>query len=150
LVSIIQKNVSCSEALTADELSWDALITEEPRLKDLDSGLQDTVRESEGKHRFCANAAFMAGRGSESSIKLRMMKLVGWDAENPKLRSDAAYDLAYDHLYDPLPDCRRCWWTGPLYPAHPEALTGWDATSEALATEEPRFGGWVDEMLVET
>jgi len=40
-----------------------------------------------------------------------MLRLVGFHAGNPKLRTMDDYDLAYRHLYGLLPDCNHA---GPL------------------------------------
>jgi hypothetical protein len=37
-----------------------------------------------------------------------MCRLVGFEADNPVLRTMGAYDAAYDKLYGALPDCRNC------------------------------------------
>jgi hypothetical protein len=34
--------------------------------------------------------------------------LVGWNAYDPSLRSEAAYNLAFDHLYSLMPGCCDC------------------------------------------
>jgi hypothetical protein len=128
-----------SQALPADDLSWDVLVAEAPRLKDLLNELQQKATDAEGKWSFCANVAFSAAPKSELSVKARMSELVGWVAENPKLRSEAAYSLAYENLYKSLPDCRRCWCTGATYPAHPNAIPADELTWEKVVELEPRF-----------
>lgn len=57
---------------------------------------------------FCANAVWY-GYFGRLGIKERLLGLVGWEARDPALRTEAAYDVAYDAIYEALPDCRgRC------------------------------------------
>lgn len=35
-------------------------------------------------------------------IKPTLLQLVGWNAQNPKLKGEQEYDVAYFHLYDCL------------------------------------------------
>jgi hypothetical protein len=51
---------------------------------------------------FCANDIWY------DEIKPVLVKLVGWSARNPALRTTEAYDVAYQYLYNLLPDCRDC------------------------------------------
>jgi hypothetical protein len=41
-------------------------------------------------------------------IKARAIRLVGFQARNPDLRSMDAYTTALENLYAALPDCRNC------------------------------------------
>ena len=38
--------------------------------------------------------------GAWGQVKMAMMRLVGWEAEQYALRHSAAYDVAYEHLLD--------------------------------------------------
>ena len=51
---------------------------------------------------FCANDVWYR----PGSFKSRLVRLAGWWAEKPELRTSEAYDVAYDELYQQLPDCR--------------------------------------------
>lgn len=84
-----------------EDLTWSVLVEHEPGLK----RLQKTARgvKDEGGEYFCANEWWY-----EKGLKDQLILLAGWSARNPRLRSEAAYDLAYNRLYDLLPDCRDC------------------------------------------
>ncbi len=94
-------NPEAEDALPEARLTWSVLVEHEPRLKHLER----TVRKvkDEGGESFCANEWWY-----ERGLKDQLVLLAGWSARNPRLRSEAAYDLAYDRLYDLLPDCRDC------------------------------------------
>lgn len=59
---------------------------------------------------FCANDTFFGYHNPRNSMKRRLSRLVGWDAESndPVLCSSAAYDAVYERIYEALPDCRNC------------------------------------------
>jgi hypothetical protein len=97
-----------SRALPADGLSWGVLVAEEPALAELERELR-AIEDDPARPAFCANLVWYGREDPEGrSYKERLHPLVGWEARNPKLRSEHAYDLAYDHLYALLPDCRDC------------------------------------------
>ncbi|OQA06041.1 MAG: hypothetical protein BWY65_02297 [Firmicutes bacterium ADurb.Bin373] len=71
----------------------------EPRLQ----ALYDEARQVKARGRnFCANQVWY------SRFKPQLILLVGWNAENPQLRTPAAYDVAYRTIYRTLPHCRNC------------------------------------------
>jgi hypothetical protein len=71
----------------------------EPRLRQLYNEARQVNATDEY---FCANDTWYR------RFKPRLMRLVGWYAENPELRTCKAYDVAYDTIYDQLPGCRNC------------------------------------------
>jgi hypothetical protein len=80
--------------------SFADLCQREPRLHSLERDIQ-AVKDTGGPS-FCAND-WWYGR-----LKPRLVRLVGFGAEQPELRTPEAYDVAYDVLYELLPDCRNC------------------------------------------
>jgi hypothetical protein len=76
------------------------LSEQEPRLAALERDIQ-AVKDTGGAW-FCANDHWYL------RFKPQLMKLVGWGAEQPELRTCEAYDVAYDTLLALLPDCREC------------------------------------------
>ena len=92
-------------------LTWDELVTIEPRLKAL--LMYSTCVKDPGGDYFCANEIWY------NLLKPQMVKLVGWGREwhpNPIMIKNAAdimkegrvYDLVYHKIYDTLPGCRNC------------------------------------------
>lgn len=77
-----------------------------PRLVELEPALLDLFREAQavdgGDAHFCAN------RGWYDSYRPRLLALAGWEARQPALRTQEAYDLAYETIYAALPPCRDC------------------------------------------
>jgi hypothetical protein len=73
----------------------------EPRLTEL---ARDIAAVKDTGKSFCANQWWYGKYG----FKARMSGLVGYSAENPRLRTSEAYDVAYRQLYRLLPDCRAC------------------------------------------
>jgi hypothetical protein len=58
---------------------------------------------------FCANANWYGYSGP--GLKEKLCQLVGWEAktDDPRLKTNEAYDVAYEAIYEALPDCRgRC------------------------------------------
>jgi hypothetical protein len=84
-------------------MTFEQLCTIEPRL----AQLADEVKLHAEAHRhdehYCANANWFR-RG----FRDRVIRLAGWEAQDPRLRSTAAYDAACRHLYMLLPDCHDC------------------------------------------
>ena len=81
-------------------MTWNELISIEPALYRL--YLEASAPQETDDPSFCANAVWA------DRFKPRLLRLVGWDAMRPALRTEAAYDLACDNLYAALPDCRSC------------------------------------------
>ncbi len=82
----------------------------EPDLARLEYEIRAWARTPLGDD-WCANARWYGyGRFRGMGYKPRMVELVGIGArgEDPALHTSAAYDVAYRHLYELLPDCRRC------------------------------------------
>src|SRR5262249_3031935 len=96
---------AAAKALAAPEHTWQYRIKIEPGLALLHEHVR-SIKDS-GGHSFCANAVWY-GYGGHQSLKEWMMRLVGFEAQNPRLRTMRAYDLAYETLYRALPDCRNC------------------------------------------
>jgi len=67
--------------------TWKELVEAEPRLVEVE-------RLSLRLHPRAAQDDWSAW----STVKMAMMKLVGWEAEQYALRHSAAYDVGYDHL----------------------------------------------------
>lgn len=78
--------------------TWEELVALEPRLAEL----YTEARAVRRTRRFCANAVWVR------QFKPRLLRLAGWYAEKPELRTTGAYDVAYRTLYAALPDCRGC------------------------------------------
>jgi len=83
-----------------DKAKWDALIKVEPRLEDLFYDAR-AVKDL-GKKQFCANIAWYR------KLKPRLVRLVGFEADNKELRTVEAYMDAYRLVYKELPSCRNC------------------------------------------
>jgi hypothetical protein len=86
----------------AKALTFADLARLEPGLSDLE---RDVRRERRERGRpYCANRVWYG------LYKPRLVWLVGWHADtpHPELRTPTAYATAYRHLYELLPDCRRC------------------------------------------
>ncbi len=83
-------------------MTWQELIEEEPRLKDLEA----RIRQVKSSRNFCANAVWYGYSGG-ASFRNEVVDLVGWHNGNPALRSMGAYSTAYDYLYGLLPDCKH-------------------------------------------
>lgn len=81
----------------------------EPQLKGLLDKAQKWQRNSRCSHRVCANERWYGySRWKGRGLKDKLCRLVGYEAQNPRLRTEDAYDVAYDHIYAALPDCRNC------------------------------------------
>jgi hypothetical protein len=92
---------------------WKEMLKEEPALQLLMKELR-AVKDDKKEASFCANRLWLMGWDNDplSSPKRKIEELVGWHAQNPVLRTEAAYRLAYEKLYDVLPNCRNCWCIG--------------------------------------
>ena len=73
-------------------LTFANLVEIEPRLGELLAEAQAV--SSAGNPNFCANRVWY-GNGDRNGLKQKVEKLVGWEAENPQLTTESAYDLAY-------------------------------------------------------
>lgn len=100
------RQFSCS-----DLNGWNQLVSIECRL----DRVLSTARsfKADDNPLFCQNHIWygvtfdVPGVGQGISLKEAVSRLVGWDAWHPKLKTEAAYDLAYDTVYDALPPCRH-------------------------------------------
>jgi len=82
----------------------------EPRLAGLETHIK-AIRDDGTTRSFCANHRWYGCAGCnvcEGGLKQEVTRLVGWEAQRPDLRTEAAYNVAYDHLYQLLPLCRNC------------------------------------------
>jgi hypothetical protein len=79
-------------------VTFQQLVRIEPRLKEL-AARAAAIDGSDPD--FCANRVWYG------TFKPALLKLVGWEATHPLLKSEAAYDAAYDYLYQRLPDCKH-------------------------------------------
>jgi hypothetical protein len=78
----------------------------EPRLADLLAEIQ-AVKDDRTQPYFCRNALWYGSAQKSPRFKRRLVRLVGWDAEQRGLMATRkAYDLAYRVLYEALPPCR--------------------------------------------
>jgi hypothetical protein len=92
-----------TKAAAARRPTFEELVQLEPRLGMLERDIRSIKRPYRG--RFCANEIWYQG------FKPKLVRMVGWLAPKdapPALRTIEAYDVAYDHLYELLPNCRRC------------------------------------------
>lgn len=83
---------------------WRYIVAIEPRLLHVERRIR-AVRKVRGRP-FCANRHWY-GTGARDGFKQEMEPLVGWQAKDPRIRTEWAYDDAYEHLYHLLPDCSR-------------------------------------------
>lgn len=88
------------------ELTFNILCGLEPQLKKL----YDEIRNHPREKWHCVVSVW-----SQSDYKERMKRLVGWHRKNaggdPRLWTEAAYNIAYDALMGALGECRpvECW-----------------------------------------
>jgi hypothetical protein len=87
-----------------------ALAKIEPRLLALLDRVEILRIQARRAVRVCANRAWYSyGQASQKdSLRWWVIRLAGWQAENPRLRSEEAYDVAYGYLYNRLPHCKHC------------------------------------------
>jgi hypothetical protein len=101
-----QKLWRADKAMRPEE-AFAALCSIEPRLDELRADIL-ALKPKRGKP-WCSNARWYGfHRFAATGYKARMMGLVGHFAENPELRTSAAYDVAYEVLFKLLPPCRGC------------------------------------------
>jgi hypothetical protein len=84
-------------------LTWRDLTKIEPRLVALYQEIRTIKDNGES---FCANALWYGY--ASLGFKDRMSRLVGFTADDPRLRTMEAYGVAYKKLYEALPNCRNC------------------------------------------
>jgi hypothetical protein len=90
--------------------SFNSLCSLEPRLSDLETHIK-AIRDDGNSRSFCAIHLWIGCAGChvcDGGLKQELIRLVGWEAQDPNLRTEAAYDFAYDYLYSLLPPCRNC------------------------------------------
>jgi hypothetical protein len=96
-----------------ERLTWGQLIKIEPELEALRQ-YAASVKDPGDTPSFCANAIWYGHNRTDryrgAGIRGRVIVLVGWYASgaDPRLQTQAAYDLAYDTIYNELPGCRGC------------------------------------------
>lgn len=78
-------------------LTWRQIEAIEPRL----ARLYVEAKAVRASKNFCANEIWYR------SMRPRLVRLVGWDAGDKRLKTQEAYDLAYRKIYEALPDCRH-------------------------------------------
>jgi hypothetical protein len=67
------------------------------------------TKDNKQSRGFCANAHWYGyGSCEGKGLKSRVLRLVGWHANDPRLRSMEAYGIACGRIYNALPDCRNC------------------------------------------
>ncbi|MGA2974706.1 MAG: hypothetical protein ABSF77_05285 [Spirochaetia bacterium] len=81
--------------------TFNELCQKEPRLRALYYRAR-SIRDDKSNPSFCANNFWV------NELKPVLLGLVGWEAENPELRTSEAYELSYEVIYEALPDCRNC------------------------------------------
>ena len=88
-------------------LTWDGLVSIEPRLADL-LEIARAVEDDESLPNFCAREVWN-DRSEGSSLRDKTLKLVGWYAERNNLiiRSSDAFELMLRKLREELPECRQ-------------------------------------------
>jgi protein-tyrosine-phosphatase len=62
------------------------------------------IKDDPAEDSFCANSHFHRPGG----LKVQLRMYVGWDATDPRFKSEEAYDVVYRRVHDALPDCRDC------------------------------------------
>lgn len=80
---------------------------QEPRLDSLAAHIA-RIEDDGDESYFCAHERWYKDNFYGPSIKSQLVRLVGWYAENPDLRTQKHYDVAHLALYRLLPDCRNC------------------------------------------
>ena len=70
-------------------------------LLQLETRIKNHVKDNKTTPNYCANYFWYR------LYKPEVCYLVGWDARNPALKSEAAYDVVYQYLYDLLPNCNH-------------------------------------------
>jgi hypothetical protein len=103
-----RRSITPDRVITSDaSLTWDDLVRIEPLLARLYRNIR-AIKDDKHEPAFCANAAWYGHGGRPINFKEQMQHLVGWHAQDPRLRAQQANRLAYVKLYDALPNCRNC------------------------------------------
>lgn len=87
-------------------LSFQQICDLEPRLQELFNEAK-AVQDDPSKESFCANTVWY-GYSGQKGFRPRVVELVGYNATNPQLATNEAYDTAYQVIYEALPPCRNC------------------------------------------
>lgn len=87
-------------------INWESLTVKEPRLAQLEEAIR-LVRPGARRWRKTKTSEFCANWVWYSYFKPQLVRLVGWSAAKPEIRTEEAYDVAYDYLYSLLPDCKH-------------------------------------------
>ncbi len=77
--------MSVAKRLIEEEMAWNDLVASEPRLQNLETLALGLHRTHDDIYAW-------------GLIKLAMSLLVGFAAQNPKLKTSYAYDVAYERL----------------------------------------------------
>jgi hypothetical protein len=92
------------------EISFEQLCGKEPRLGQLYQKARAISDDNSNPH-FCANehwCGYGEGKRMLGGLREALDDLAGFFAENPKLRTLEAHDLARRTLFGALPNCRNC------------------------------------------
>jgi hypothetical protein len=79
--------------------TWAEMVVAEPALERLLADIR-AVQDDPAKASFCAETHWPKFKSA--------LRLVGFSARNPELRSMEAYETAVSALYAALPACRNC------------------------------------------
>ena len=85
---------------TLDDPTWEEMVAVEPALGRLLADIM-AVRDDLTAPSFCAEAYWYR-------FKVRAIRVVGFQAHRPELRSMEAYETAIARLRAALPECRSC------------------------------------------
>lgn len=94
----------------ATQPTFEELCELEPRLLGLLHVAQALYDQYKDAPRVCTNELWAGPKG----LKSRLVKLVGWRAGKPELRTSRVYDLCYEAIYAALPACRGCICATPI------------------------------------
>ncbi len=84
--------IDTSEALTHDLISWGRILAEEPEVGEVFRELESVRSKHQRLARFVHH--------HNTTPRAYLSKLVGWQARNPRLRSQAAYRLVMDRMWE--------------------------------------------------
>jgi hypothetical protein len=88
------KPIDTSEALPAEELSWELLLAEEPEILEI----LDLLQSFPNRYPYERWHVFVKKTGT--SPKAYLTKLVGFSARNPRLRSMEAYEMVIRRMWE--------------------------------------------------
>ena len=88
--------IDTSQAIPDGEVTWELILAEEPEVSEVLAELGAVPKDGSYQrwHRFVHNHG--------TSPKARLCKLVGWHTRNPRLRSQAAYEMAIERMWELL------------------------------------------------